>query len=99
MAKKVILFLISLLFLFGGGLCSIFLIEQNTALKICAVIMVLICVYAFFAVLYWLPSANKNNPVDKDPKAPTRIVIIAALVVIFVYILCWSGLANIRIAG
>lgn len=99
MALKVILFLASLLFLFGGGLCSIFLMEQNTIWKICGIGMTLLCVYTFLAVLYWLPSPNKNNSLDKAPKAPTRIVIATILVVIVVYTLCWSGLANIRIAG
>lgn len=93
MAKKVILFLISLLFLFGGGFCSIFLTDQNPLWILIAIGMVGLCLWSFFEACRWLAVKNINE----TKKSPAKLILITAAIVIVVYIACWNGAIDIRI--
>ena len=94
MALKVILFLISLLFLFGGGLCSIFLTGQNPLWILIAIGMVGLCLWSFVEACRWLAVKNTD-----ERKSPAKLILITAAIVIVVYIACWNGAIDMRFAG
>jgi archaellum biogenesis protein FlaJ (TadC family) len=97
MLLKAFLIVISLIFLFGGGLCSFFLLFTAAfAIKILGLIMVAIALWATIEVIRWNPNSEESV---KSRNRVLSLVFISVVFVIALYVLSMSGLINIRWAG
>jgi hypothetical protein len=92
MWPKIIALLIALFLLFVGGLCSIFLVfDKHYLTMVLGVVLAVVCIGVVIDVILWMTKVQ-------HPASWIKILI-GFLVVFVVYIISWSGLLDIRIAG
>lgn len=99
MIKKILVLVLSLLFLFSGGLCSLFLFDDHSFWSAIACVMLAVCVWALVDVIYWMAKnqSTLSNIIPEKSISPTLIfVLTAGAIVIAVYVACWSGALNLR---
>ncbi len=102
MGKKIFALLLSLAFLFSGGLCSLFLFGANTAWPAIGALMVALCIWAVVDALLWLTKNRSTLPASANPDSlspTTKLLLVTGIVVVCVYTACWGGLLDFRLAG
>ncbi len=100
MGKKAFALLLSLAFLFSGGLCSLFLLDANKAWPVIGLVMVALCIWGVVDAILWVTKNRSTLPASTDPEAlspTTKLLIVTGLVVISVYAACWGGMLELRL--
>ncbi len=92
--QKVILLLISLVFLCAGGLCSVFLVGASGLWPVFGVIMSLICLLSVGTWVVWLIKPDTQFFIK-----PVPLLVVAIAVVVLAYILGFSDAIPVRIGG
>jgi hypothetical protein len=92
MWPKIIALVLALFLLLVGGLCSLFLVlDMKYLTTILGIVLAMVCVGIFIDVCMWIGKTNY-------PASWIKIAI-GFGVVIIAYVISWSGLLDIRIAG
>jgi uncharacterized membrane protein YdcZ (DUF606 family) len=89
---KIIALIGALFLLFAGGLCSIFLVSDPQSItKLFGVVLAVVCFGLVIDVILWM--------FKKEYPSSWIKLFIVFLIVLAAYILSWSGLLDIRVAG
>lgn len=92
--QKVILLLISLVFLCAGGLCSVVMAGASGLWPVFGVIMGLICLLSAGTWVVWLIKPDAQFLIK-----PVPLLVVAIAVVVLAYMLGFSDIMPIRFAG